>query len=151
MTHVSSNSTLFFKFFLPVFWTVFFTAFLLALLFFTDADYVGQVPMFMARVLNVVFLAAGLTFFYLYVYPLKRVEMHPDYFIVTDYFKNFKYTYQSVASIKERDWYFFKIYTVVLKEAGSFGRKIHFIGSRKRFKKFRAAHPALFADIYRGL
>lgn len=150
MTHVSSNTTLFFKFFVPVFWTVFFIAFFIGLLI-TDIDYVVNVPMFLARVFVAGFVIIGVLIFYLFIFPLKRVEMNPEYFVVTDYFKNYKYSYDSINSIEERDWYFFRSYTIILKESGSFGKKINFIGSRKRFPKFREANPEQFAGIYRGL
>lgn len=150
MTNISSNATLFFKFFIPVFWLVFGTAFLIGLLL-GDAEYVGEVPMFGARVINLVILLLGLLFFYLYVFPLKRVEAGPEFFIVTNYFKNYRYSYDSIEHIEERDWFFFKTFTIVLKERGSFGKKIHFVGSGKRFGKFRAAHPELMARVFKGV
>ena len=150
MTHASSNATLFFKFFIPVFWTVFFIAFFIGLLI-SDVEYIGNVPMFLARVFSIGFVAVGALFFYLFVLPLKRVEMNPEYFIVTNYFKNYKYSYDSIDSIEERDWYFFRTYTIILKESGSFGKKINFVGSRKRFPKFRMENPQLFSGIYRGV
>jgi len=150
MTHVSSNATLFFKFFIPIFWTVFFTAFFIGLLI-SEVEYIGNVPMFLARVFSLGFVAIGVLFFYLFVLPLKRVEMNPEYFIVTNYFKNYKYSYDSIESIEERDWYFFRTYTIILKEVGSFGRKINFVGSRKRFPKFREENPEQFSGIYRGI
>lgn len=149
MIHTSSNSTLFFKFFIPVFWTVFFTSFLIGL-FISEAEYIGNMPIFLWKVFNLGFIMVGLLFFYLYVLPLKRVEMNAEHFVVTNYFKNYRYSYDSIEHIKERDWYFFRTYTIILKEAGSFGKKINFVGSRKRFPKFREAHPQHFADIYQG-
>lgn len=145
MINISSNSTLFFKFFIPVFWSVFFTAFLIGL-FIADVEYIGEIPIFMARVAAFVFLAAGLLFFYLFLFPLKRVEVGAENFIVTDYFKNYKYTYDSIEKIAARDWYFFKTRTIFLKSPGSFGKKIHFISSRKRYKKFTEAHPVFAED-----
>ena len=107
--------------------------------------------MFLARVINVVFILAGVLFFYLYVMPLKRIEMGENAFVVTNYFKNYQYTYDSIESIKERDWFFFRIYTIILKETGSFGRRINFVGSKKRFSKFREAHPENFVGLYQGI
>jgi len=150
MTHVSSNATLFFKFFIPVFWMVFFTAFFIGLLI-SDVEYIGNVPMFLARVFSIGFVAVGALFFYLFVLPIKRVEMNSEYFIVTNYFKNYKYSYDSIESIAERDWYFFRTYTIILKESGSFGKKINFVGSRKRFPRFRAENSQYFVGIYKGI
>ncbi len=150
MTHVSTNATLFFKFFIPVFWTVFFFAFFIGLLI-SDVEYIGNIPMFLARVFAIGFVVVGALFFYLVVLPLKRIEMNPEYFIATNYFKNYRYSYDSIESIEERDWYFFRTYTIILKESGSFGKKINFVGSRKRFRKFRAENPALFEGVYRGV
>ena len=77
--------------------------------------------------------------------------MNPEYFIATNYFKNYRYSYDSIESIEERDWYFFRTYTIILKESGSFGKKINFVGSRKRFRKFREANSEHFVGIYRGV
>jgi hypothetical protein len=150
MTHVSSNANLFFKFFIPVFWTVFFTSFFIGLLI-SDVEYIGTTPMFLARIFAAAFVVAGALFFYLFVLPLKRIEMNSEYFIATNYFKNYKYSYDSIERIEERDWYFFRTYTIILKESGSFGKKINFVGSRKRFRNFREANSAHFEGIYNGV
>ena len=149
MTHVSSNANLFLKFFIPIFWTVFFTGFFIGLLI-SDVEYIGELPMFLARVLAIGFVLIGALFFYLFVLPLKRIEMNPEYFIATNYFKNYRYSYDSIESIKDRDWYFFRTYTIILKESGSFGKKINFVGSRKRFRKFREENLAHFEGVYKG-
>lgn len=149
MIHVSSNTTLFFKFFLPVFWAVFFGAFFIGL-FFIEEEYIGNIPVFLFKVGAGGFWLLGLFAFYSIIYPLKRIEMGEDKFVATDYFKNFQYSYESVQTIEENDWLLFKAYTIVLKEKGSFGKEMTFIGSNKRWPRFRAAYPRLFASIYKG-
>lgn len=147
MTLLSSNSTLFFKFFIPVFWLAFFGAFLTALLL-SDAEYMGDIPMFIVRVAFAAFLLVGLLIFHLYVFPLKRVEADENGVVATNYFKNYRYTWDSIEKIGVRDWYFFKTNTIFLKAAGSFGRKIHFISSSKRFRKFKLEHSAILDSVY---
>jgi hypothetical protein len=107
--------------------------------------------MFLVRVFVAGFVLVGIFVFYLFIFPIKRIEMSPEYFVATDYFKNYRYSYESIQSIEERDWYFFRTYTIILKESGSFGKKINFIGSQKRFSKFRKENMEKFAGIYRGV
>jgi hypothetical protein len=82
MHRVSSNFTLFLKFFIPVGWSVFFLT-LTATLFLVDRETLPFLTSpyfkypFAAMVLGVVWMM------YRSVFKLQRVEMGPDYYLVT--------------------------------------------------------------------
>lgn len=135
MTRVSSNFTLFFKVFLPVFWLVFFGASTIGA-FFIEEQYIGDVPIFMFRLGAIVFFILGVLTLYFTFWQWKRVEMDEEHLFVSDYFKNYRYTWDSVAHTKINDWVLFQTVVVTLKAKGAFGRKMTFMASHKNWKKF---------------
>ena len=128
---ISSSLTLFFRLFVPIFWTVFFGAFTIALLFASHLPAALDTVYF--RVGIVVFYLLGLAFLYFTLLRLKRVEIDPDFVYVTDYLKNYRYPFHNISSIKEINLYLFYLCTIRFKEKGSFGKKIHFLESRIKF------------------
>ena len=142
MQRVSSNLTLFYKFFVPVFWTVFFGAVTLAVLL-TDYAYVGNIPRGTFQLLVVAFFLSGVLLFAFTLLRLKRVEMSPDFVYVTNYFKNFRYPYQNIEKLEINRFLLFYIATLHLRQAGSFGRKITFVANYYRLRDFLDNHPAV--------
>lgn len=135
MERLSSNSTLFFKFFIPVFWIVFFGAFTVAVFVYRNEFY-GEIPGRPLRIGSVIFFASGLVMFYFTLMRLKRVEGNAEHLIITDYFKTFRYTHAGIDKITESKFAFLKLVTIHLKEKGSFGIKIPFIASASRYEEF---------------
>lgn len=142
MHQVSSNLTLFFKFFIPIFWIAFFGALTVAV-FIQEVDYFENIPAFLFRLGMLVFLILGTLLLAFTFLRLKRVEMGQDYVYVTNYFKTVRYTWDSIATIQVSDWLLLKTARLELKEAGVFGRRISFILSRKRFRAFALSNPDL--------
>lgn len=129
---ISSSATLILKLFIPIFWIVFFGSLSVALLFFSpDNLAVFRTPFYQWGV--ILFFATGVLLLYLTVFQLKRVEIDPHFLYVTDYFKNYRYPFHNIASIKEVNLFFFYLCTVRFKEKGNFGKKIHFLESRIKF------------------
>ena len=135
MERLSSNSTLFFKFFVPVFWIVFFGAFTVAVFVYRNEFY-GEVPGRPLRIGSLIFFLSGLIMFYFTLMRLKRVEGNGEHFVITDYFKTFRYSHAGVERITESKFAFLKLVTIHLKEKGSFGIKIPFIASSSRYEEF---------------
>lgn len=135
MERLSSNSTLFFKFFVPVFWIVFFGAFTVAVFVYRNEFY-GEIPGRPLRIGSLLFFISGLVMFYFTLMRLKRVEGNAEHLIITDYFKTFRYAHEGVAKITESKFAFLKLVTIHLKEKGSFGLKIPFIASASRYEDF---------------
>lgn len=146
MERLSSNLTLFFKFFVPIFWIVFFGAFTIAVFAYRDEFY-GAVPGQSLQIGTVIFFVSGLFMFYFTLMQLKRVEGNAESFVVTDYFKTFRYTYDSVEKITESRFTFLKLATIHLKEKGSFGKRISFITSSSRYEGFMKQHGSKLRSL----
>ena len=129
---ISSSLTLFFRIFVPVFWVVFFGAFTIGLLVTPQLPAVLDNLFF--RVGLVVFYLTGLALLYFTVLRLKRVEIDPDFVYVTNYLKTYRYPFHNIESIRETNLLLFHVATIRFREKGSFGKKIHFLESRFKFK-----------------
>ncbi|MCB0643282.1 MAG: hypothetical protein KDC44_16650 [Phaeodactylibacter sp.] len=140
MHQVSSNLTLFFKFFIPIFWIAFFGALTIAV-FVQDVDYFENIPAFLFRMGMLLFLVLGTVALAFTFFRLKRVEMGLDYVYVTNYFKTVRYTWDSIEKVHVSDWLALKSARIELKEAGTFGRRISFLLSRKRIRAFAMDYP----------
>ena len=146
MQQVSTSLTLFWKIFVPLFWTVIFSSFTMAV-WFLDTSHFAGVPIQTFRYGMTVFLLAGIVFFYFTVLQLKRIEMDQTHIFATNYFKNYKYPWSNVKNIKEQDFVIFRTIQIVLKEPGTFGKKITFVASRRKFNSFIKENPHLFEQF----
>ena len=140
MERVSTNLTLFYKFFIPVFWLVFFGSVTVASLLYSF-EYIGQIPAPTFRLIMILIFLSGAVTLYITLLRLKRVEMSEDFIYVTNYFKNFRYPYHNVEGIRTSRFLFFRVATLTLREPGSFGKNILFIPSGQRFEAFFEEHP----------
>lgn len=142
MQRVSSNSTLFFKLFLPTAWIVFFTTFTVAL-FVVDRQ---SLPFLTSPVFKYPFLALYVLFFlllYKTVMQLKRVELGIDYYVVSNYFKTYRLLYDDIERIKILPLGSLQLISFHLKAKGSFGKKIVFLASKNLFELALKSNPAL--------
>jgi hypothetical protein len=149
MHRVSSNLTVFFKFFLPTVWIVFFGTFTAAI-FMTDNT---QLAFLTTPVFRYSFLGAYLFFMamiYFSVFQLKRVEMGADHFIVSNYFKTYRLRYDDIESVSIIPFFRLSIISFRLRAKSSFGKKITFLASTFLWKNFLSTHPeseALFRKL----
>lgn len=142
MHRVSSNFTVFFKLFLPTVWIVFFTIFTISL-FTVDEQ---TLPLLTSPVFKYPFLAAYLLFFaliYFTIMQLKRVELGPDCYYVSNYLKTYRLIYDDIESIKTFSLERLELVTFKLKAKSSFGNKIVFLASKQLMDIFRKSHPNL--------
>lgn len=142
MQRVSSNATLFFKFFVPTFWIVFFGAFTAAV-WSASGQYFGGFPLGPFRIGVLFFFITGIVTLFFTIMRLKRVEFSAEHVYVTDYFKNVRYPWHDVVEIHETDFLFLSIGTLTLKAKGMFGDKIVFLVSRQLIRDFWENHPDL--------
>lgn len=142
MQRISSNLTLFFKFFIPVFWLVFFGTFLAAIFLYGEEMASGFASTGF-RIGAVAFYLSGLLLFYFTLFPLKRVEAEPEFLYVTNYFKTLRYSWDSIERMEESSFLFFTIGTIVLKAKGLLGKKLRFIASNRNYQQFWAEHEEL--------
>lgn len=146
MIRVSSNFTLFFKLFIPVVWIVFFTLFTGALFLASEQ----QLPFLTSPAFKFPFLFGYLLFFALLRYtvmPLKRLEMGPEYYVVSNYFKTYKLAYEDIDAVRIYPLGRLQIMIFELKGAGSLGRKLTFLGSRQLFEIFCTQYPETGAQV----
>lgn len=142
MYRVSTNLTLFFKFFIPVFWIVFFGSFTLAV--FAYGAELGSLfgrPSFKWGTLAS--FSGGVLLLALTLMRLKRVELNEDFVYVTDYFRSYRYPWHNIAAIEESDFMFIRLVRITFKTPGKFGRRIRFMASHRLYAAFWAAHPGL--------
>lgn len=142
MERISTNLTLFYKFFIPVFWLVFFGSITVASLLYSFS-YVGRIPAPTFRIIMIFIFLSGTATLYMTLLRLKRVEMSEDFVYVTNYFKSFRYPYHNIEGIRTTRFFFIQIATLTLRESGSLGKHIIFIPSKQRFKIFFDQHPDL--------
>ena len=137
---MSSNFTLFFKLFLPTVWIVFFTLFTGALFLVSPQ----QLPFLTSPVFKYPFLVFYLLFFTVLwktVMPLKRLEMGPDYYVVSNYFKTYRLRYEDIDTIRIYPLGRLQIMVFRLKARGSFGQQLTFLASRQLYSIFCTQYP----------
>lgn len=149
MERVSSNLTLFLKFFIPVFWVVFFGGFTVASLL-SQYSYVGNIPALYFKLGVVLFYLSGLLMFGFTLLRLVRVELGPDSVYVTNYFRHIQYTLDSVESLDISRFGFFTVGSLTLKAKGKLGRRLIFIVNNSRIEEFWEKHPEVQAYLMRA-
>ncbi|HFA49292.1 MAG TPA: hypothetical protein ENJ95_09770 [Bacteroidetes bacterium] len=140
MHRISSNATLFLKIFIPVFWTVFFGAFTLAVLL----SNVKQFPLFdffYFKMGLLAFFLGGAALMYFTIIQLKRVELGPQHLYASNYFKTYRYPFDSIEKITDRDLGLFRLVKIHLKKKGRFGKKITFISDEAMLNDFFDKNP----------
>lgn len=135
MQRISTNLTLFYKLFIPVFWIGFAGTGTIA----TVAISANPVT----RLVIVSIFIISLLLLYLTVFQLKRVEMDEQGAYVTNYFKHFRYPYHNIEKITQRNLGLLSVATIHLRVPGTFGKKIRFVPSRSLYADFWASHPEL--------
>lgn len=146
MLRLSSNSTLFLKIFVPVFWTTILAG-LTIVAWFGEAKYFPGIPMVSFRWAILFTLVMSTLGFLLLLWPLKRVETDGEKVYISNYFRTAFYRWdQDVERVTTTRILLLKIATIELNGIGSFGRRIRFIPSRKLMESFRETHPGVMKE-----
>jgi hypothetical protein len=138
--NVSSNSTVFLKYFLPTIWTVFFGTLFVVILFAGQVRVGSMDSTIFKFVYGFAFLSI-IALLYFTVFKLKRVELNEKSVYVTNYVKIYRYPFSSIESIKSYHYGWSLIYRIELKEAGFFGKRITFLAHKKRLVNFLKENP----------
>jgi len=121
MTRLSSNWTIFYKFFIPIVWIVFFGVIIVG----------GLINFnFTSKILVLSIIALYLGFVALWAFTamrLKRVECTDEHFYITNYFRTYRYTFDSLSRVKQTDLIVMKIVRLIFKEKSSFGKNVFFL------------------------
>lgn len=127
---LSSNSTLFYRIFVPVFGTVFFLGFVLALNLIPEDDLYLPFPAWWARVAVIIILLGWLFFVKTTIWRLKRVDATSEYFFVTNYWHTVRYPWHDAEQITESKRLGRRLVHLHLRAPGRFGRVISFLPAR---------------------
>lgn len=142
MERVSTNATLFYRLFFPIFWIVFFGAFTIAV-FVANRPMYGEIPGNYLRLGSAFFYLSGVVILYFTLMKLKRVEMDDQFVFITNYLRHFRYPWHNIESIEEHNFLFLRLVTLTFKTPGSFGKKIIFAASNQLYTGFLNSHPDL--------
>ncbi len=147
MQRLSTNMTLFFRFFLPIMWIVILGSTTIAI-WFAGQDVLGGIGTPEVRWGALVFYLSGVALLGLTLMRLKRVESDQEYLVVTNYFKTVRYPWRDVDKIKERKVLFLELVTIELKAPGRFGRRLHFLASKKLYAGFKLEMEQLLGNLW---
>ncbi|MEM8583558.1 MAG: hypothetical protein AAGF87_04770 [Bacteroidota bacterium] len=147
MIRLSSNTTLFFKLFLPIFYTTVVGCITLYAWLGPEEHFeiVDRETLKWALV-AVCFL--GMTTLFLICWPLKRVESDDTHIYVSNYFKTVRYRWsEDVASLTSaRFMLLFNIGFLELNGKGSFGQRMFFLLKKSNLKTLKEAFPGLVPE-----
>lgn len=144
--NVSSNSTVFLKYFLPTIWTVFFGTLFVVILFAGHVR-VGTMDSTVFKLVYAASFFSIIALMYFTIFKLKRVEFDKEFVYVTNYIKIYRYPFNSVESIKKFHYGWWLIYRIELKQAGFFGKRITFLANKKRLVDFFKEHPKVALEL----
>ncbi len=131
---ISSNLTLFYKFFLPIFWIVFFGA--VTVTIWALSVRIGNLSPMTFAIIATIFYLAGILFFYWATLRLHRIEIDENYIYISNYFKHYRYLHKDIEKIIRKKRPIFSTAQVHLKGKGSLGKRIRFIPSSSLFDDF---------------
>ena len=130
---LSSNTTLLWRIFLPVFGTVFFTGLLLAFWLTDEEDLYLPYPAIWPRSILAVVWLVWIFYVRRTLWPLKRIDADDTHLYVTNYWTTLRYPWTDVESLTERKLGRRAVVALRLKAPGRFGQDILFLpGSHYR-------------------
>lgn len=127
---LSSNYTLFWRIFLPIFSTVFLIGLLVAF-YLTEEDEMVMplVPLSWARTGIVLVLAAWIFLLYRTLWRLKRVDADGRFVYITNYWTTVRYPWEDIACFQMKNTRGTGTWRLELKAKGRFGQVIYFFPS----------------------
>jgi hypothetical protein len=139
---LSTNSTLYWRLFVPIFSTVILTAMLLVL-WLTDDDelYFSIHPMY-PRLIALAVWITWIWLMYRTLWRLKRIDASAAHLYVTDYWTNVRYPWAEVEKVETVSRLGRKITQIHLIAPGRFGQKISFLPA-KNMEEWLRTHVSL--------
>jgi hypothetical protein len=124
---LSSNSTLFWRVFVPIFSTVMLTGLLLAFWLIEEDELYLSFPAIWARLALLLLWAAWLLLLRRTLWRLKRVDADDTHLYVTNYWTTVRYPWHDVESYEEKKRLGRRVVNFLLRAPGRFGQKISFL------------------------
>ena len=125
--NLSSNLTLFWRVFLPVFGTVFLSGMLLAFWLINPNDLYLPYSIWWPRAVIGVLWLAWLLFVWRTLWPLKRVDADDGHLYITNYWLTVRYPWTDVEQLTEKKWFWRNQVVLRLKAPGRFGQDLYFL------------------------
>ncbi|MCP4441532.1 MAG: hypothetical protein GY810_21700 [Aureispira sp.] len=142
---VSSRWTLVLKFF-PMFWGCFMGGTALVMLFISLDNIQDPFTPTSARLLVWSFFISTMGILYLLFIRIKWVAVDTNAFYVSNFFKSFKYTYDSIDRVEESKILFFRRVIIHFHEKSQFGKSVYFLSSYY-WHYFLKQHPEVLKQI----
>jgi hypothetical protein len=142
---LSSNSTLFWRVFVPIFGTVFLSGLLLSFLLIPEEDLYLPFPLLWGRVFLLVLLLGWLFLVRSTLWRLKRVDASASHFFVTNYWQTVRYPWSDVEKVEEKRHLGRRVIHFSLRAPGRFGQKISFLPDG-RFDAWKTENEGVLSD-----
>ncbi len=139
---LTSNATLFWRVFVPIFGTVFLAGLTLALLLISEENLFLSFPALWARVTALLLLLSWLLLIKRTVWRLKRADANETHLFVTNFWHTVRYPWSDIDRIEESQRMGRRLVHFHLKASGRFGQIISILP---------AAHFDVLMKSLRGL
>ncbi len=143
---LSSNSTLFWRIFIPAFGTVFLSGFVLVFWLINEDDLYLSYSALWPRLVITVIWAGWLFFLWRTLLRLKRIDADNAYLYVTNYWTTARYPWQDVAKVVERRQLGRTFMTFYLKAPGVFGERLSFLPATRFYDWMKLHKPLLLVS-----
>lgn len=140
MIRLSSGWTLLLRLFLPVFYLVFMGA-LTAATIIQGSEVSPVFGTWIYRLSMIGLLTLGILTIRFTVWRLLRLDASSTHFFITNYFKTFRYSMESIQSIRPFNVLFWHFIKIKLKEKGSFGQHLYVLLEYNLWAQYLDAHP----------
>ena len=124
---LSTNSTLFWRVFLPIFGTVFLGGLLLTFLLIPGEELYLPFPILWGRLFILALFLGWLFLVSRTLWRLKRVDASATHFFVTNYWVTVRYPWTDVEKIEDKKRMGKRVVQLFLRAPGRFGQKISFL------------------------
>ncbi len=101
---------------------------------------------FVAKLISISFYLSVTTILYMLFGKTKWVGMTENHLYISNYFKSFKYTYDSIESFEEVNMLLFTKVIIHFHQPTKFGKSIYFVRSHY-WKYFLEKHPIVLNTI----
>lgn len=145
MKRISSNTTLFWKIFLPTFWFSFYGILTIVVWAYGDIK-LGILSDLKFRLGVTLFYAIGSILIYFTILNIKRVEYEDEFLYITNYFRTIKVPFILIEHIDIQNYTIFKRGKIYLHKATPLGKNIVFIVSTQLIEEMVEEYPRLFLE-----
>jgi len=140
MIRLSSGWTLLLRLFIPVFYLVFMGA-LTGATIIQGADVSPVFGTWIYRLTMLGLLTLGVVTIRFTLWKLLRLDASSSHFFITNYFKTFRYSLESIESIQPFKLFFWTFIQIKLKERGSLGKNLYVLLERRLWVQYLDTHP----------